>query len=80
MNTPGILASVVNHMAISNWRVLEIESVLFQEAQACRASLDFLPADLAEVPTVLEQISRLPGVIGADCFLKPAEVEEKSDS
>lgn len=80
MNTPGILASVVNHMAISNWQVLEIESVLFQEAQACRASLDFLPADLAEVPTVLEQISRLPGVMGADCFLKPAETEEKSDS
>lgn len=80
LNTPGTLASVVSCIAAANWQVLEIESALFQGAEACRASLNFLPADLEAVPTVLQQINSLPGVLSADCFLMTQDAEEKPDS
>lgn len=79
-NSPGILAAVVSHMEAANWQILEIDSALFQNAQACRASLDFLPSDLTQIPVILEQITSVPGVMGAACWTKVQEEDEKADN
>ena len=79
LNEPGILAAIVRLLATEGWQVLEIDSAVFREAKACRASLDFLPADVSRVEAVLGEVREVPGVLSADCFPK-SEEEDDSES
>jgi len=67
-NTPGILAFALNKMAEVGYNVQEVESVVFKDAMACSASVNFTATSAERVEEVVAAIQAHAGVINVVCL------------